>query len=308
LPGTHTVTKEYSLAYPRPLVAASGDELRAHHCDRQFPGWIWCTTRDGQEGWVPQSWLSWREGFSYVLGRDYSAKELTVRAGDVVSAGRVESGWAWVTTADGESGWVPLRNLESTVRQLSAAELEAGLDEIRRAPKDQGRLELIVRRPAENEREALVSAELDVSSGLVGDNWRVRGSRHTVNPFGHGGGVGCADPDAQLTLMSSRVIALVAGAKERWPLAGDQLFVDLDLSMENLPAGTRLEIGSAVIEVAAKPHTGCGKFVARYGLDALKFVNSAVGKRLRLRGLNTRVVQAGVVQVGDGARKIKCQN
>ena len=181
------------------------------------------------------------------------------------------------------------------VEHRQTAALEAGLDEVRQAPKDEGSVELIVRRPAEDEREILTEATLDTSEGLVGDTWRVRGNRHTED--------GSAHPDMQLTLMNARAAALVAGSTDRWPLAGDQLYVDLDLSGENLPAGTRLAIGSAVIEVTDQPHTGCAKFNARFGHDALRFINSPVGRDLNLRGINTKVVAGGVVRRGDPIRK-----
>jgi len=157
-------------------------------------------------------------------------------------------------------------------------------------------VELIVRRPAENEREVLEEGTLDLADGLVGDMWRVRGSRSTPD--------GSANPLAQLTLQNARLAMLVAGPRERWPLAGDQLYVDLDLSVENLPPGTRLAVGSAVIEITPHPHTGCAKFSARFGSDALRFVNSQAGRMLRLRGVNTRVVEDGVVRRGDPIRKV----
>lgn len=175
-------------------------------------------------------------------------------------------------------------------------ELEAGLGSILQSPKDAGRLDLIVRRPGVDQREVLDVAELDVSLGLVGDNWSTRGSSRTADGTSH--------PDMQLNVMSSRVIDLVAPDRSRWQWAGDQLFLDLDLSAENLPPGTRLALGSAIIEVTNQPHTGCKKFVERFGADALKFVNSPLGRELRLRGLNARVVQAGSVRVGDIARKV----
>jgi hypothetical protein len=137
---------------------------------------------------------------------------------------------------------------------------------------------------------------LDVAAGLVGDNWAVRGSTRTADGSSH--------PDMQLNIMNARVIDLVAQDRARWPLAGDQLYIDLDLSADNLPPGTRLALGSAVIEVTPEPHTGCQKFVSRFGLDAMKFVNSPTRKELRLRGINARVVQPGVIRVGDVVRKL----
>jgi hypothetical protein len=186
--------------------------------------------------------------------------------------------------------------MKSDVRHLNRDELDRGLDEIRAAPKDEGVLRLIVRRPEIGRREVLERGSLDVTHGLVGDNWRTRGSSRTPD--------GTAHPDMQLNIMSARVIALVAQDPGRWQLAGDQLFVDLDLSEENLPPGTRLAIGSAVVEVTAQPHTGCAKFVARFGVDAMKFVNSPVGRMLHLRGINAKVVEAGTISVGDVVKKL----
>lgn len=182
------------------------------------------------------------------------------------------------------------------VKHLTTEELEAGLGEILRSPKGEGLLELIVRRPRVGEREVLEEGELDAAVGLVGDNWKDRASSRTPDGSPH--------PDMQLNVMNSRVLALVAQGRERWKLAGDQLILDMDLSEENLPAGSRLALGSALIEVTEQPHTGCKKFVERFGLDALKFVNSPEGRRLRLRGLNARVVHPGVVRLGDAARKV----
>lgn len=179
---------------------------------------------------------------------------------------------------------------------LTTAELERGLDDIRRSPKDEGMLEMIVRRPQNGEREVLAAGELHLLDGLIGDNWSSRGSSRTAD--------GTAHPEMQLNIMNSRMIALVAQSKDRWPLAGDQLYLDLDLSEENLPAGTQLALGTAVIEVTAQPHTGCKKFIARFGLEAMKFVNSEVGRQLRLRGINAKVVKPGIVQIGQVAKKL----
>jgi hypothetical protein len=181
-------------------------------------------------------------------------------------------------------------------RHLTMEELEEGLKEIARSPKDEGVLELIVRRPAVNAREVLTVGELDVNVGLVGDTWAKRSSARTPDGSPH--------PDMQLNIMNARTVALIATMKERWPLSGDQLFIDLDLTPENLPAYTRLAIGTAVIEVTPEPHLGCGKFVERFGVAAMKFVNSPTGRRYNLRGINAKVVQSGTIRVGDVARKL----
>ena len=183
-----------------------------------------------------------------------------------------------------------------TLQHLTQTELDAGLDHICQSPQDEGVLNLIVRRPVDDERETVQAAALDADLGLIGDNWKLRGSKHTPD--------GSANRDAQITLMNSRVAALVAQREDRWSLAGDQLYVDLDLSEENLPAGTRLAIGSAVVEISALPHTGCRKFSARFGVDAHKFVNAKDNQHLHLRGVNARVVQGGAISVGDVVKKI----
>jgi hypothetical protein len=180
---------------------------------------------------------------------------------------------------------------------VGAEKLAAGLDAIRGAPAEAGSVELIVRRPATDEREVLELGHLTVEDGLAGDDWRARGSRSAAD--------GAPDPDRQLTVMSARAVDLLAGGdRGAWPLAGDQLYVDLDLGVSNLPAGTWLEIGTAVIEVTEPPHTGCAKFSARFGSEALRFVNSPEGRELRLRGLNARVVRPGTVRRGDQVRRL----
>jgi MOSC domain-containing protein YiiM len=173
------------------------------------------------------------------------------------------------------------------VRNLELQELEAGLDEIRLSPRE-GTVELIVRRPSEGEREVLDEVELDPVRGVVGDRW-------------YAGGRG--ERDRQVTLMNSRAAAVIAQTRERWPLAGDQLYVDFDLSEDHLPPGARLEIGSALVEVTAEDHLGCGKFTRRFGVDAMKFVNSEVGRALNLRGINVKITAPGTVRTGDAIRR-----
>jgi MOSC domain-containing protein YiiM len=185
---------------------------------------------------------------------------------------------------------MPLGQTEELTR------LEQSLDHIREAPADRGTVELIARRPAEDEREILAEAVLDSEVGLVGDTWIARGSTRTPD--------GSPNLEAQLTVMNARTAAAIAGERERWALAGDQLYVDFDIGRANLPAGSRVQIGTAVIEFSETPHTGCSKFSARFGVDALRFVNSPIGRELRLRGANCRVVVAGTVRPGDEIRKL----
>lgn len=179
----------------------------------------------------------------------------------------------------------------STLAHRSQSDLTDALAWIRQAPAERGTVELIVRRPAPETRETVDRASLDARVGLRGDNWLERGSRHTED--------GSAEPARQLTIMNCRAIGAIAGDRDHWPPAGDQLYVDLDLGTDNLPGGSRLEIGAAVIEVSSVPHTGCAKFTRRFGRDAARFVNSDEGRALNLRGINARVLEPGAVQVGD---------
>lgn len=184
----------------------------------------------------------------------------------------------------------------SDMAHRTTADLESALEDFRAAPSDLGTLELALRRPAPGEREVLPVAELTVADGVVGDGWKDRGSRRT--------GDGSSHPDMQLNIMNARVARFIAVDPDRMALAGDQLYVDLDLSVTNAPPGTRFAIGSAVIEITDQPHTGCPKFKERFGSDALRFVNSPAGKELRLRGANARVVVEGAVRPGDTVTKV----
>lgn len=178
----------------------------------------------------------------------------------------------------------------------STEELEALLDQIRAAPANVGIIELIVRRPVEGEREVVDEAELSTDQGLVGDDWLARVSRRFAGD--------APTKENQLTIMNSRAAAAVAVTPDRWALAGDQLYVDMDLGIDNLPAGTRLRMGGAIVEVSAVPHTGCAKFGERFGASALRFVNIGAGKDLRLRGVNARIVSGGTIRVGDTVTKL----
>ena len=180
--------------------------------------------------------------------------------------------------------------------QFTLEHLQTKLTEIQESPKDSGNVVLIVRRPTTEEREIISQGRLIPTAGLEGDNWRERGSASMPD--------GSANPEAEITLMNSRVIHALTQDESRWALAGDQFFVDFDLSEENLPAGSRLAIGSAVVEVSSTPHNGCKKFSARFGVDALKFISIAENKPLRMRGINAKIIQAGEVKQGDPIRKM----
>ena len=185
--------------------------------------------------------------------------------------------------------------VSETASHPTREQLDAGVAHLGVSPADQGTVDLVLRRPALGEREILAQAELRIGVGVVGDNYLARGSKVTPD--------GSAHPEAQLNIMNSRAIDLVAaGDRDRWPLAGDQFFVDLDLSVDNLPVGTRLRIGTAVIEVAAKPHSGCAKFRERFGIDAARWINQS--KEQRRRGLCAMVVEDGVVRPGDTIAKL----
>lgn len=179
-------------------------------------------------------------------------------------------------------------------KHLTTTEIEVGMADVLASPREDGQLVMLVRRPKVNRREVLTEGTLDLEQGLAGDNWLTRGSSRTTDGLGH--------PEMQLNVMNVRFAELIAGSRERVPLAGDQLFVDLDLSKDNLPPGTRLAVGHAVIEVTSIPHLGCKKFVERFGLDAMKFANSDFGRRHNLRGINAKVVVPGRIAVGDSIK------
>jgi hypothetical protein len=180
--------------------------------------------------------------------------------------------------------------------ERSRSELEDGLSTVEAAPTDAGRLASIVARPAIEERELVETARFEPGAGMSGDNWREKPTSKT----------GAPDPLAEVTLMNARAAKLVAGSSEPadWAPAGDQLYADLDISVANMPPGTRLAVGSAILEVTEEPHLGCGKFISRFGVDAMKFVNSDRGRELRLRGVNLRIVEPGEAAVGDEIKRL----
>lgn len=177
------------------------------------------------------------------------------------------------------------------IKHLTSLEIETAIHDVLAAPKNNGTLEMIVSRPKIDQRHVAINGFLDTEQGLIGDNWLTRGSARTSDGRGH--------PEMQLNIMNFRYALLIAGSRERVPLAGDQLYVDLDLSDQNLPVGTRLSIGQALLEITAMPHLGCKKFVTRFGIDAMKFANSEFGRDHNLRGVNAKVIEGGSIQVAD---------
>ncbi|HSH17067.1 MAG TPA: MOSC domain-containing protein [Verrucomicrobiae bacterium] len=186
--------------------------------------------------------------------------------------------------------------MNTTESYATTTELLAGLPQVQAAPVQAGQLRWIIRRPDTDVREVLEAGELTAAAGLVGDRWAARCTRKLPS--------GALNPDTQLTIMNVRMLALLTRDESRWPEAGDNLLVDLDLSQANLPVGQRLRIGSAILEITTEPHNGCAKFSRRFGPEALKFVNSPEGKALHLRGVYAQVVTDGRVRVGDTITKL----
>ncbi len=182
------------------------------------------------------------------------------------------------------------------LRHLRLDELREGLGDIMQSPKDRGVLKAIVIRPVTDERLSLQQCALSPEGGVHGDHW-AKGCWMSL-PDGR------PHPDVQVAIMNARTIGLIAQDEARWPLAGDNLFVDLDLSADNLPPGTRLSIGSSMLEITEEPHKGCKKFAERFGVDATRFVNSRDGVRLHLRGIYAKIVEPGMVAVGDTITKL----
>jgi len=182
------------------------------------------------------------------------------------------------------------------LRHLNLSELKAGLPEILSSPSDDGELQGIVVRPERGERRDLETCEISLAGGTHGDLWAMDCWKSTEDGEPH--------PDVQICIMNARCISLIAQERKNWPPAGDNLFINMDITPGNTPPGTRLALGTAIIEITDTPHTGCDSFIERYGRDACVFVNTGEGKRLRLRGIYGRVVQDGRVAVGDRVTKV----
>jgi MOSC domain-containing protein YiiM len=181
-------------------------------------------------------------------------------------------------------------------KHRSFAELQQGLPFILAAPQDDGVLRSIVERPSHGERLTPKASEVSLARGVHGDHWE-KGCWRTTED-------GKPDPDVQICIMSARCIELIAGSIENWPPAGDNLFIDMDLTPANMPPGQRFAIGTALFEITGVPHNGCDQFIARFGRDAVLFVNTGDGKRLRLRGIYARVIKDGRIAAGDRVAKL----
>lgn len=182
------------------------------------------------------------------------------------------------------------------VRHLTTQEIEAGLPDVHASPKDHGELVAIFTRPAVGERRELQATEITAECGIPDDHWSKGCWKSLEN--------GAPDPDVQISLMSSRFINLIASSRENWGLSGNNIFVDLDLTPENLPIGQKLKVGAAELVITAVPYTGCAKFIERYGRDACVYVNRGLGRDMRLRGVYGRVVKDGYIKVGDKVTKL----
>jgi DinB superfamily len=244
-----------------------------------------------------------QEELADVVAQIETAARMLARTLGLLSAAQFERRgiYGYPAPASRSLGWVGAQSLHEMLHHLdditaALAPQRLGLAAVAASPADRGLLELIVARPAVGERLVLDQATLVEAAGLSGDNWATRGSRRTAD--------GSAHPDMQLNLMNSRAAALLCGDRDRWPLAGDQLYVDFDLSVANVPPGTRLAIGDTVVEITAIPHRGCAKFSSRFGRDALRLVNSEDGRALNLRGVNAKVVTAGSIRQGDAVIKV----
>lgn len=176
-----------------------------------------------------------------------------------------------------------------TVEHLTTEQIETGMSNVLTSPQDRGKLEAIVIRPEQNQREYREAVHLSPEGGVEGDRWATSKG----------------DLRAQVSLMNARLLRLIAREDERMSLAGDNLIVDLDLSETNIPAGQKLAVGEALIEVTDLTHTGCSKFAERYGADAVRYINAAERRSLRLRGFYARVLKAGTVRVGDVVQKVE---
>lgn len=186
---------------------------------------------------------------------------------------------------------MPRKQSAVNPQHVTAEQLAAGIAELCDSPREQGRVDLVVVRPMQGKRQCLERVLISLEAGVVGDRWLTTSWKKLAN--------GSAHPAVQVTLMNARCIRLIAGEPTNWAIAGDNLFVDLDLSRENLPTGARLKIGECILQITSVAHNGCWKFKDRFGEAAVKFVNSPEGKKLRLRGVHARVVQGGEVAVGD---------
>ncbi len=279
------------------LINVSLATIRQHYADDNMLGRVITVSR--AIGWATLplgaligGWLGESEETLPVVARIFPILLVRDRHMVIRDSGLERHLWPQLRGAAQPAGGIPGGGGMSneTATHLTPAELELGLPRIGASPDDEGLVEMLVIRPVVDQRETPDSVEVSADLGVHGDRWSMGKSREY--------------PETQITIINSRLLDLVSGGRERWALAGDNVVADLDLSHANLPAGQKLEAGSAILEVTEQPHTGCNKFASRFGADALRFVNVGPGKDLRLRGLYVQVVQHGVISVGDRIRKV----